>query len=318
MLHIKPEIINSGRSKKGWDSTLKQILKNWELYLLTIPVLAYYIIFQYWPMYGVQIAFKDYIPTIGIWGSPWVGFKHFERLFKSYQFWGLLKNTVGISIYQLVAGFPIPIALALMMNEVKNKAFKKTIQTVTYAPHFLSTVVLVGLVTAFLSPGNGVVNQLIKALGGESIYFMAQPSWFKTLYVLSGIWQNSGWNSIIYMAAIAGIDVQLYESAIVDGASKFKRLWHITIPGLIPTIVILLILNMGNLMSVGFEKVFLMQNDMNLDTSDVFSTYVYRMGILGSQFSFSSAVGLFNSIVNCALLLVVNSISKKLTENSLW
>lgn len=294
------------------------IRRNWDLYLLTLPVVIYFIIFKYAPMYGVQIAFKDYIATKGIWGSPFAGFKHFERFFRSYLFKTVVKNTLGISIYHLLAGFPIPIILALMMNEVKNQKFKKTVQTVTYAPHFLSTVVLVGMLTSMLSPRNGVVNQLLKSLGMEPIYFLGEAGLFKSIYVWSGIWQNAGWNSVIYMAALAGIDTQLYEAAIVDGATKRQRVWHITIPGILPTAITLLILNTGNIMDVGFEKVYLMQNGLNLTSSEVISTYVYKSGLVGAEYSFSTAVGLFNSIINFILLILVNKISRKTTETSLW
>lgn len=301
-----------------WLSLLRPYRRNWDLYLLITPVIIYFIIFKYVPMYGVQIAFKDFIPKLGFWGSPFVGMKHFIRFFNSYNFMQLLGNTFGVSLYSLAVGFPVPIILALMLNEVRNSRFKKTVQTVTYAPHFLSVVVLVGMITAFLSPSNGIINKLIVLLGGQSIYFMTEPGWFKTLYVLSGVWQNAGWGSIIYMAALAGIDISLYEAAIVDGASKFKRLWHITIPCLMPTAIILLILDVGNIMNVGFEKVFLMQNELNKSASDVISTYVYRVGLLGSDFSFSSAVGLFNSVINFILLVIVNELSKRLKETSIW
>ncbi|WP_442951651.1 ABC transporter permease [Paenibacillus sp. GYB003] len=282
------------------------------------PVLVYFIVFHYMPMYGVQIAFKDFIATKGIWGSPWVGLKHFDRFFDSYFFWRLLKNTLGISLYELAVGFPIPIVLALMINEVRHKGYKKFIQTVTYAPHFLSTVVLVGIVIMFLSPTSGIVNTIIKAFGGEPIFFMTKPEWFKTVYVLSGVWQQMGWSSIIYLAALAGIDPGLHEAARVDGASRLQRIWHINLPGIMPTVVILLILNIGSLMGVGFEKVFLMQNSLNTESSDVISTYVYRSGLLGAQYSFASAVGLFNSVVNFVLLLTVNRIAKAVNQSSLW
>ena len=296
----------------------KSVIKNWDLYLLILPVIIYFIVFKYWPMYGVQIAFKDFIGNKGIWGSPWVGFKHFKRFFNSYYFTRLIANTLGMSLYSLLIGFPIPIVLALMMNEVKNDKFKKTVQTVTYAPHFLSNVVVVGMLIAFLSPRNGIVNQLRILVGGESIFFMGEPAWFKSLYVWSGVWQNAGWSSIIYMAALAGIDPELYEAAIVDGATKMQRLWNITLPGIVPTIIIMLILNLGSIMNIGFEKVFLMQNDMNMKASDVISTYVYRSGLLGAEYSFSAAVGLFNSVINFILLIAVNNISRRVGETSLW
>ena len=276
----------------------KEIKRNWDLYLLTLPVVVYFIIFKYWPMYGVQIAFKDFIATKGIWGSPLVGWKHFERFFNSYHFMSLIKNTLGISIYSLLVGFPIPILLALMMNEVENKAFKKTVQTVTYAPHFLSTVVLVGMIISMLSPRTGVVNNFLNHLGMESVYFMGEPGLFKSIYVWSGIWQNM--------------------AAIVDGSSKMQRIRHITIPGILPTAITLLIMNTGNIMDVGFEKVFLMQNGLNLTSSEVISTYVYKSGLVDAQYSFSTAVGLFNSVINFLLLITVNKISRKTTETSLW
>jgi len=318
-LNVKKTYVKTNnRIINSRNKLVKSFKRNYDLYILIIPVIAYFIIFKYWPMYGVQIAFKDYIATRGIWGSPWVGFKHFERFFSSFYFSRLILNTLGISLYSLVLGFPAPILLALMMNELRSERFKKVVQTVTYAPHFLSTVVVVSILIALLSPRSGIINQILKSLGKEPIYFMAEPAWFKTLYVFSSIWQNTGWNSIIYMAALAGVDVEIYEAAMVDGASKFKRLVHITLPYLIPTAVTLLILNAGNIMNVGFEKVFLMQNDRNISASDVISTYVYRSGLLGAQFSFSSAVGLFNSVINFILLIAVNKISKKLTETSLW
>ncbi|NOU98252.1 ABC transporter permease subunit [Paenibacillus sp. LMG 31456] len=299
-------------------SFLKSFLKNWELYVIISPVIAFYIIFEYIPMYGVQIAFKNFVATKGIWGSSWVGFDHFERFFNSYFFWRLIKNTLGLSLLQLAFGFPIPILLALMINEVRLKLFKRFVQTVTYAPHFLSTVVLVGMIVIFVSPQSGIVNQIIVLFGGEPISFMTQPEWFKSMYVASGVWQQMGWSSIIYLAALAGIDPQLHEAAKVDGASRLQRIWNVNLPGIMPTIVILLILNMGSIMSIGFEKVYLMQNDLNMDSSDVISTYVYRTGIIQAQYSFSAAVGLFNSVINMILLVVVNLIAKRLNETSLW
>lgn len=298
--------------------SLLPYLRNWQLYVLLIPVIAYFVIFEYTPMYGVQIAFKDFIAKKGIWGSPWVGFKHFQRFFDSYFFWTLLKNTLGISLYQLVVGFPVPILLALMINEVRQSKFRKFIQTVTYAPHFLSTVVMVGMIVIFLNPNTGLVNHFLELFGLKPISFMTEAGWFKTIYVFSGVWQQMGWSSIIYLAALSGIDPQQHEAAKVDGANRLQRIWHVNIPGILPTIVILLILQMGSLMGVGFEKVFLMQNDLNMDSSDVISTYVYRSGILGAQYSFSAAVGLFNSVVNFILLISVNFISRRLNQTSLW
>ncbi|AYB42929.1 ABC transporter permease [Paenibacillus lautus] len=295
-----------------------RILRNWQLYALISPVIAYYVLFQYVPMYGIQIAFKDFIATQGIWGSPWVGFEHFDRFFNSYYFWRLIKNTLGIGLYSLAVGFPIPIILALLMNEVRAERFKKFVQTITYAPHFLSTVVVVGMMMIFLSPRYGIINHFIEMVGGQPINFMTEPSWFKSLYVLSDIWQTMGWSSIIYLAALAGIDNQLHEAARVDGATRLQRIWHINIPGIMPTIIILLILNMGSIMGIGFEKVLLMQNNLNMESSDIIATYVYRMGIQNAEYSFSAAIGLFNSVINFILLVVVNFISKRVSETSLW
>lgn len=307
------------KPKQFWPiKAIKQVKKRWQLYVMITPVVLYFIIFDYWPMYGIQLAFKNFVAVKGIMGSPWVGLRHFSRFFNSYHFWNLIKNTVGVSLYSLIVGFPIPIILALMMNEVRNKHFKKTVQTITYAPHFLSTVVLVSMIIAFLSPSSGILNHIIKFFGGKPISFMTEPSWFKTIYVFSGVWQGAGWGSIIYMAALAGVDIQMYEAAIVDGASKWQRMVHITIPSILPTATIMLILNAGKIMSVGFEKVFLMQNGLNLQSSDVISTYVYRVGLLGAEYSFSTAVGLFNSIINFLLLILVNSFAKRFSESTLW
>ena len=235
---------------------MRSLSKNWDLYLLITPVMIYILLFHYVPMYGLQIAFKNFTAVKGIWGSPWAGLDHFERFFNSFYFWRLIKNTLGISLYELVVGFPAPLLLALMINEVRSRRFRKVVQTVTYAPHFLSTVVLVGMVLMFLSPQKGVINQLIQFIGGHSISFMTEPEWFKTIYVFSGVWQSAGWGSIIYLAALAGIDPGLHEAAIIDGASRLRRIWHINLPSIMPTIVILLILNLGNIMGVGFEKIY--------------------------------------------------------------
>lgn len=306
------------KRKISRDSFLYDVTRNWALYLMILPVTVYFIIFCYWPMYGVQIAFKDYNAAKGITGSSWTGFRHFQRFFNSYHFWPLIKNTVSLSLYTLVASFPAPIILSLLINEVTNSKFKRTVQTVTYAPHFLSTVVLAGMLTTFLSPQTGIINHLIEALGGERIYFMGEPAWFKHIYVWSGVWQHTGWNAIIYLAALTSISPELHEAAIIDGANKLQRIWHVNIPGILPTAIILLILNLGQVMNVGFEKVFLLQNDLNMKASDVISTYVYRTGLLGAQYSFSTAVGLFNSIINFTLIVIVNNISRKVTEVGLW
>lgn len=304
--------------KSEKKKTLRKIRKNWDLYLLVFPIIAYFIIFKYVPMYGLQIAFKDFIAVDGIFNSPWVGLEHFERFFQSFYFERLLSNTLLIGLYELAVGFPIPIILALMINEVKNKYFKSFIQTITYAPHFLSVVVVVGILYLLLSPQTGIINQLIVILGGEPIYFMAEPAWFKTIFVFSGVWQNMGWSSIIYLAALSAIDPQLHEAAKIDGASRLQRIWYINLPSIKPTIIIMLILQCGSILGVGFEKVFLMQNSLNMSASDVISTHIYRTGILGADYSYSTAIGLFESFVNLIILLLVNYTARKVNKVSLW
>ena len=294
------------------------IRRNWSLYLLITPVLIYFAVFIFWPMYGVIIAFKDFRPNLGILGSEWVGFKHFEKFFTSVHFGRTLRNTLTLSIYSLAVNFPLPIILAIMMNDLGSRRFKRAVQTITYLPHFISMVVLCGMITLFFRNDTGLINLLIKQLGGESINFLNTPSYFKHVYVWTGVWQNLGWNTIIYMAALSGMDVELLEAASIDGANKFQKIRHIILPYLMPTAILLLILESGYVMNVGFEKVFLLQNDLNMEMSDVISTLVYRKGITEYQFSFSAAVGLFNSVVNCIILLIVNGVSRKLGETSLW
>ncbi|MGP4064217.1 ABC transporter permease [Oceanobacillus sp. M65] len=298
--------------------TNKKILQNWQLYIFILPAFLYFLIFHYIPMYGVQIAFKNFVPTLGIWGSEWVGLEHFTRFFESYYFWDLIKNTLGISVYELAVGFPLPIILALALNEAKDGLYKRTVQTVTYAPHFISVVVMAGMIIAFLSPATGIINHAIQLVGFEPIAFMSDPDWFKTVYVMSGVWQSTGWGTIIYLAALAGVDPQHHEAAIVDGASRFQRIWHINIPAIVPTMVILLIMNVGNIMAMGFEKILLLQNPLNLESSNVIATFVYQAGLLDAQYSFAAAVGLFNAVINAILLITVNQIAKKTSETSLW
>ncbi len=288
------------------------------LWLLVLPGIIWYAIFAYAPMYGLVIAFKDFSPFKGIWGSPWVGIKWFKDFFSSHYFWRLIRNTLLINVYGLLWGFPAPIIFALLLNELQHEGFKKFSQTVSYLPHFISTVVIVGIVMDFLSPSTGLINRMIRALGGETIHFMIEPGWFRTIYIASGIWQGIGWNSIIYLAAISGIDQELYEAATVDGASRLRKMWHITIPGILPTVVILLILNLGSLLSVGYEKIILMYNPRTYETADVISTYVYRRGIGDAEYSFATAVGLFQNIINFIMIATFNQISKKVSEISLW
>jgi putative aldouronate transport system permease protein len=269
-------------------------------------------------MYGIQIAFKNFIPTKGVLGSPWVGFDHFVRFFESYYFWDLIWNTLSISLYELAVGFPIPIILALAFNEIRGGFFKKMAQTVTYAPHFISVVVMAGMIITFLSPSSGIVTHMLEWLGFDAPDFLTDPRWFKTMYVLSGVWQSAGWGTIIYLAALSGVDPGLHEAAIIDGASRFQRVRHINIPTIVPTMTILLILNMGSLLGVGFEKILLLQNSLNMGASDVISTFVYRSGLVDAQYSFSTAIGLFNSVINAFVLVVVNQIVRRTNENSLW
>lgn len=288
------------------------------MYIIILPSFLYFLIFNYFPMYGVQLAFKEYMANKGIMGSPWIGFTNFIEFFKSYYFWTLIKNTVGISLYELFAGFPFPILLALMLNEVRSAKYKKLVQTVTYAPHFISTVVIVGMLFVFLHRSHGIINILLKVIGVEPRDWLNVSEYFKSLYVWSGIWQSMGWGSIIYFAALAGVDQEQHEAAIIDGANRIQRVWHINIPVIVPISIILFILNVGRIMSVGFEKVYLMQTPLNIERSDVVATYVYRVGLLNANFSFSTAVGLLNSVINCVLLVVFNYISRKVTSTSLW
>ncbi|GHT74676.1 sugar ABC transporter permease [Spirochaetia bacterium] len=297
---------------------IQQIRHGWQLYLMMLLPMAVIIIFSYGPMFGVQIAFKEFRARDGIWGSPWIGFIHFKNFFNSYQFSRLITNTLGISLYGLLAGFPIPIILAILINESTHDRFKKGVQLITFAPHFISTVVMTSLILMVLSVYGGPVNNFIAALGGDRVDFMAKPEFFKSIYVWSGVWQNMGYSSVIYIAALSAIDPALYEAATIDGANKFQKILNIDLPGIAPTIVILLILNSGQIMNVGYEKILLMQNGLNMASSDVISTYVYRMGLENAQYSFSAAVGLFNSAVNTVLLLLVNQAARKLGETSLW
>lgn len=306
---------------RGKESRLlipRSVRKNWDLYLLILPVVLYFVLIKYLPMYGIQLAFKDFSAVKGFWDSGWVGFKHFERFFNNYQFWTLIRNTLGISLYQILVAFPLPIFFALLINEVQSGRFRKSVQSITFMPHFLSTVVLVGIVMAFLSPSTGLVNNIIVAFGGEPVYFMTEPALFKSIYVFSDVWQNMGFASVLYVAVLAGVDKSLYEAAMIDGATKLQRLLHIAIPALIPTAIIMLIFQFGSIMDIGFEKIYLMQNDLNRSASSVISTYVYEVGLLGSQFSFSTAVGLFNSLINFVLIIAVNQIAKRLSGTSLW
>lgn len=301
--------------EKHWT---RYLADNTDLYLFLLPAVLYFIIFHYWPMYGAVIAFKDFIPVKGIFGSPWVGFAHFERFFQSYFFTLLIRNTLLLSLFSLLLAFPVSIIFALMLNQVEIKLFKSTLQTASYIPFFISTVVFVGMLFIFLSPTNGFVNRLIIALGGEATSFMGSAPWFRPVYIISDIWKETGYNAIIYLAALSAINPEQHEAAIVDGATKIQRIRHIDIPGIAPTVVVILILRVGQIMSIGFEKAYLMQTALNLDASEIIPTYVYKQGLIGAQFSFASAVGLFNSVINFVLIIAVNRFARKVSEYSLW
>lgn len=298
-------------------SVFSRLAKDYQLYLLVLPALIWYVLFAYVPMYGVQIAFKDYSGALGILGSPWVGIKHFKSFFRSYYAWTLIKNTVVLSLYSMAAGFPIPIILSLMLNEVKSPGRKKFAQTVLYAPHFISLVVLVGMLNLFFS-AKGPIDTLRMAMGLESVNYLTSPGAFRHLYVWSGVWQEAGWGCVIYLAALSGVDPGLHEAAMIDGASRFQRIWHINLPCLLPTATILLIMNAGSVLSVGFDKAFLMQNDLNMKTSNVISTYIYNRGLVKQDYSFSTAVGLMNNLINFFMVLLVNKIAKALSDTSLF
>ena len=306
--------------KKSWPALVKKDFRqNWSLYIMILPVLAFYIIFHYAPMYGALIAFKDYRPRTGILGSPWAQpfYKHFYTFLTNPYFFRLLKNTLTISVSSLVVGFPAPIILALLINELKSKWFTKITQTITYLPHFVSMVVICGMIHTFTAR-DGFINDIIALFGGERTTMLNHPEYFVPVYVISGVWQEVGWGSIIYLSALAGIDQELYEAARIDGAGRLRQTWHITLPGILPTVVIMLILRMGSLLSVGYEKVYLLQNTANLSASEVISTYVYKVGLEDADFGFSTAVSMFNNVVNCIVLVTVNRISRAVSESSLF
>ncbi len=296
----------------------KALSRDWQLLVLCAVPVLYFVIFHYVPMYGVQIAFKDFKAVDGIWGSAWCGFKHFKRFFASSQFWPLIKNTLGLSLLQILMGFPVPVLLAIMLNQVKNQRIRKFVQSVLYCPHFISIVVLAGMLYLFLSPRNGIINAIIEFFGGEAVFFLGEAKLFKPIFVISGIWQNAGWSAIIYIAALAGISPDLYEAAQVDGANKWQRIRHIDLPGILPTIVMMLILDIGKVMNIGFQKAYLLQNAQNLASSEIISTYIYKVGMIDAQYSYSAAINLFNNIINIILLVTFNKLAKKLTSNSLW
>lgn len=295
----------------------------WQLYLFLLLPVIYIIVFAYVPMAGIQIAFKNFSARYGIWGSPWLGFDQFIKFFQSYMFSRVVINTLRLSVYSIVAGFPIPIIFALIVNSIRQQKFKKTLQTITYIPHFISTVVLVGMVLQILNPRIGLYGSLFSLLnnGASPSDLMGNVSTFPHIYIWSGVWQNFGWGSIIYVAALSGVSMDLHEAAEIDGASRFQRLIHIDFPSILPTVTIMLIMRTGQVMSIGFEKVYLMQNNLNLSASEIISTYVYKVGLSASgnmNFSYSTSIGLFNSVINLILILSVNYLAKKMSETSLW
>lgn len=297
----------------------KAFVRDWQLWVMILPAALYILIFCYGPMYSLQLAFRDYNFSKGLTGGDWAGLKYFMQYFQSPMFFPTIRNTFVIAFFSLICGFPIPIILAIAINAVRGQKWKRTVQTIVYLPYFISTVVLVAMLQILLSPTTGVLSNALRSIGlvSEGTNLLGDPSAFVPVYVISGIWQSAGWNSIIFIAALAAVDGQLYDAAKVDGANRWQQVWHVELPAILPTIIILLIMNMGGILSVGFEKTFLMQNDLNIGVSEVISTYVYNVGLKSSQFSFGSAVGLFNTVVNFVFLVLANQISKRVANISL-
>lgn len=313
--------LGQARAEAGagvWRRVLRNLKRDRFLYLIIIPFVAWYLVFQYYPMLGLQMAFKKYSIYRGLSGSPWVGFDNFTAFFNGPYFLRTLKNTLLISVYSLIFAFPAPIILALLLNEVKNMLFKRTVQTLTYLPHFISIVIVAGFVTNFLSPTNGIINLLLAKLGFEKMYFLVIPEYFRTIFISMNIWREVGFGSIIYIAALSAINPELHEAAIIDGANKWKRVLHVTLPGIVPTIMIMLILKIGSLLDVGYEAIILLYQPSTYEVSDVISTYVYRTGLQDGRYDLGTAVGLFNSAVGLILVICANKLSKKYTESGLW
>jgi putative aldouronate transport system permease protein len=311
-------LMGKGRFLLLQHKLLKQIWKNRALYIFVLPMTVYFFTFHLAPLYGLQIAFKEFKPALGIFDSPWAGFKYIEKFVSSFSFWNLLRNTLTLSFYCLVITIPFSIILALLVNYTPFARLKKLTQTISYAPHFISMVVLVGMMNVFFMPGSGVVNIFLGKLGIPAIDFMGNPKIFPHLYAWSRVWSHTGYSAILYIATLTGVSPELHEAAIADGANKIQRIFHIDIPAILPTAIIILIMESGNLLNVGFEKAFLMQTPGNLTSSEIISTYVYKVGLLNTQYSYAAAIGLFNNVINCIILLIVNHVSRKTTENSLW
>ncbi|WP_374209756.1 ABC transporter permease [Glycomyces sp. TRM65418] len=304
--------------RRGGAGPARHFRRYWQLWVMVAPAIAFVAVFAYVPMYGLQLAFREFDFTAGITGGDWVGLKYFHQFFESPQFWTLIRNTVVISVSTLVVGFAAPIGLALMINQVVGRRRRKFLQTATYLPHFISIVVIVGMLQVFLSPTSGLITRFAALFGVEGANFLGSEAAFVPVYVISDVWQHAGWNSIIYLAALSRVDPQLYEAARIDGAGRFSIVRHVDVPALVPTMIVLLILNMGNVLNTGFEKIFLMQNPLNLGVSEVIATYVYKIGILANQFSYATAIGLFNTLINFAFLLIANQIAKRVSNTSLW
>ena len=310
---------NQPNAKKSMGKRISvEVKRHWQLYLMLVLPVTYLIIFAYFPMGGAIIAFKDYSIRGGIWGSEWVGLKHFKNFFTTPDFKNLMTNTLALSLYSLIISFPMPILLALAINEMRGRHYKKMVQMVTYLPYFISTVVLVGIMQNIFSVRTGLVNNIITLFGGTAVDFMGKPELFRSLYVWSGVWQGMGYSAVIYIAALASVDISQTEAAIIDGAGRFARVWNVDIPAIMPTIVIQLILAVGSIMCLGFEKVYLMQNPVNMQSSEIISTFVYKRGLINFQYSYATAVGLFNSVCNLVLIVLANMFSKKVNETSLW
>ncbi|WPY96209.1 ABC transporter permease subunit (plasmid) [Limimaricola variabilis] len=306
------------RAKKRAARLGDHFKREWQIYVLLLPTIIWFLLFLYKPMYGLQIAFKDYSIFRGIDGSPWIGFEHFRTLFDNDQFLRAIKNTVIISFFSLLFGFPAPILLALMFNEILNQTYKRTAQTIVYLPHFISTVIIAGIVMTAFSPSAGIVNTVLEWLGMEPIYFLTRPEWFRPIFIGSGIWQEAGFQSIVYLAAIAGVNPSLYESAVVDGASRWQMMWKVTLPSILPTIIIMLIIRIGNLLEVGFELIILLYQPATYETADVINTFIYRQGLQQGQYDLAAAAGLFNAVVAFVLVMTANTISKRVSRTSLW
>lgn len=314
--------MKSSWQKQNQRSTFARIIdhikREWQLYLMLLPTIVWLLVFLYKPMYGLQVAFKDYSIFRGVAGSPWIGFEHFETLFGNDQFLRALKNTVIISFYSLLIGFPVPILLALMFNEVLNKTYKKSAQTIVYLPHFISSVIIAGIVITAFSPSAGIVNTVIGWFGLDPVYFLTKPEWFRPIFIGTSIWQEAGFQSIVYLAAISGVSPTLYESAVVDGASRWQMMWKITIPSIMTTIIIMLIIRIGNILEVSFEMIILLYQPATYETADVVNTFIYRQGIQAGQYDFAAAAGLFNAVVAFVLVMSANTLSRRYSRTSLW